>query len=225
MPLPWRPYRCRGNPGAHGLRKWPPPAPPLSLAPSDQLKGPGQTSGLNRRRKCPASLCFGSRRKILRLAASGEDVGLQLAPIQFVYGTKILLKNSNLDGNMKLMIETEVPRKKRSDAVKNAVVIMNTFGEIERKAAGLIEFTPEDMLEIADLYARSRAELATMFEYLPPQEQERYMSELGRRTGRGRVTRRDGPQLLFCFGLQSRFRRRCSRACQGKLSVCKLGLL
>jgi hypothetical protein len=113
--------------------------------------------------------------KILRLAASGEDVGLQLAPIQFVYGTKILLKNSNLDGNMKLMIETEVPRKKRSDAVKNAVVIMNTFGEIERKAAGLIEFTPEDMLEIADLYARSRAELATMFEYLPPQEQERYM--------------------------------------------------
>ena len=69
----------------------------------------------------------------------------------------------------------QVPRKKRSDAVKNAVVIMNTFGEIERKAAGLIEFTPEDMLEIADLYARSRAELATMFEYLPPQEQERYM--------------------------------------------------
>ena len=50
--------------------------------------------------------------KILR-AVVNKDIDAEIGPLQIVFGTQILLKNSNIAGNMKLMIETEIPRAKR----------------------------------------------------------------------------------------------------------------
>ncbi len=41
------------------------------------------------------------------LYCEGEAYGVN--PVQIAFGTGIMLKNSNLDGNMRLMIRTEVP--------------------------------------------------------------------------------------------------------------------
>lgn len=113
--------------------------------------------------------------KVLRGVAAGQDMGIPITPQQIAYGTGILLKNSNLDGNMKLMIETEVPQARRKEAVKNAIVVMNTFNRLTAAANTLQDFSQtEDLLVVADLYSTTRAELAAMFAYLPQEQQERY---------------------------------------------------
>ena len=47
-------------------------------------------------------------------------------PVQIVFGTGVMLRNANLDGNLKLMIYTEVPEPQRRAAVSQGVKIMNT---------------------------------------------------------------------------------------------------
>ena len=46
--------------------------------------------------------------KLLRALYQGADIGVPVTPQQIVFGTQVLLRNSNIDGNMKLMIQTEV---------------------------------------------------------------------------------------------------------------------
>ena len=52
-----------------------------------------------------------------------------VSPGQLLFGTGVMLRNSNLDGNLKLMIQTEVPRAKQNAAKQEAAAIMNTFNE------------------------------------------------------------------------------------------------
>ena len=54
-----------------------------------------------------------------------------------MFGTKILLKNSNIAGNMKLMIETEIPKKDRALASKSAVKAMDTIQSISAYSANI----------------------------------------------------------------------------------------
>jgi hypothetical protein len=113
--------------------------------------------------------------KILRSIASGELKGVQVSPMQFLFGTQILLRNSNLDGNMKLMIGQEIPRKRRKDAVKSAVAALNMLQEIA-KFSGSIQrdFETIEMVELADMYRDVRVNLNQLYEYLPEQEKDKY---------------------------------------------------
>ena len=113
--------------------------------------------------------------KILRAIVSGELQDVKVAPMQFVYGTQILLKNSNLDGNMKLMIYNEIPRAKRKLAIRNAVNTMNELQAIETFAAGIDrDFEMEEMITLADMYRYVRVNLNQLYEYLPDREKEKY---------------------------------------------------
>lgn len=113
--------------------------------------------------------------KILRSIASGELTGVQVSPMQFLFGTQILLRNSNLDGNMKLMIGQEIPRRNRKEAVKSAVAAMNTLQEIA-KLAGSIQrdFETIEMVQLADMYRDVRVNLNQLYELLPEQEKGKY---------------------------------------------------
>lgn len=113
--------------------------------------------------------------KILRAIASGELEGVKVAPMQFVYGTQILLKNSNLDGNMKLMIYEEIEKSKRASAIKNAVKTMNTLQEISKYAGSIKrDFETEEMVQLADMYRDVRINLNQMYDYLPEKEKDKY---------------------------------------------------
>lgn len=112
--------------------------------------------------------------KILRAVANG-GIDVVVTPQQIVFGTQILLRNSNIAGNMQLMIDTEVPRKSRNEARRNAVVAMNTLQSISTTAAKIQRpFTNDEMIEVADLYRSVRLQLNSMYEYLPPKEKEKY---------------------------------------------------
>lgn len=113
--------------------------------------------------------------KILRSIASGELQGVQVSPMQFLFGTQILLRNSNLDGNMKLMIAEEIPRRRRNEAVQSAVAAMNTLQEIA-KFSGSIQrdFETIEMVELADMYRDVRVNLNQLYELLPSQEKDKY---------------------------------------------------
>lgn len=112
--------------------------------------------------------------KILRAVVS-KDIDTVVSPQQIVFGNKLLLKNSNIAGNMKLMIETEIPRNKRKQAAANAVKTMNTIQSIS-VAAGKIErpFTDEEMILVANLYLDARLQLNSMYEYLPQAGKDKY---------------------------------------------------
>jgi hypothetical protein len=113
--------------------------------------------------------------KILRAVASGELEGVKVAPMQFVYGTQILLKNSNLDGNLKLMIYEEIPKSKRETAIKNAVSSMNQLQDIIKYASSIQrDFETDEMVQLADMYRSVRINLNQMYEYLPDKEKEKY---------------------------------------------------
>lgn len=113
--------------------------------------------------------------KILRSIASGELTGVQVSPMQFVFGTQILLRNSNLDGNMKLMIAQEIPRNRRKAAIQNAVAAMNTLQEIAKFAESIQrDFETIEMIELADMYRNVRVNLNQLYEYLPPKEKDKY---------------------------------------------------
>eukprot|EP00978_Attheya_sp_CCMP212_P048507 scaffold531124_cov59-Attheya_sp.AAC.1 len=112
--------------------------------------------------------------KILR-AIVNKDLDAIVSPQQIVFGTQILLRNSNIAGNMKLMIDTEVPRARREEAALKAALTMNTLQRISSLAASIQRpFKSEEMLDIADLYREVRLQLNAMYEYLPPKEKEKY---------------------------------------------------
>jgi hypothetical protein len=113
--------------------------------------------------------------QILRSIASGELTGVQVAPMQFQFGTQILLRNSNLDGNMKLMIYREIPRRSRKAAIRNAVATMNTLQEIAQYAGSIQrDFETSEMITLADMYRTVRLNLNQLYEYLPDQERNKY---------------------------------------------------
>lgn len=95
--------------------------------------------------------------------------------MQIAYGTKILLKNSNLDGNLKLTLRDAVPAQ-REEALAAAVVAMNTLGRILELASaeGPVELRPASLTAYADLYAEARRALARVFSALPKDEQAKY---------------------------------------------------
>ena len=95
-------------------------------------------------------------------------------PAQISFGTGLMLRNANLDGNLKLMISTEVARKDRQNAIKDAVSIMNTFNKLANTASTYATFEGADLLRIADIYAEARQKLARFFDYLPAEAQSRF---------------------------------------------------
>jgi hypothetical protein len=95
-------------------------------------------------------------------------------PVQIVFGTGIMLRNSNLDGNLKLMIQEEVPPPKRDAAIKDAVIIMNTFNKLVNTASTYMTFEGDDLLLIADIYAEARQNLARFFDFLPAEAKDRF---------------------------------------------------
>ena len=112
--------------------------------------------------------------KILR-AVVNDDIETVISPQQIVFGTQVLLRNSNIAGNMKLMIETEIPNDRRDKAVRDVVVTMNTLQAISSYAARILRpFKDEEMLQIADLYRDVKLSLNNLYEYLPPKEKEKY---------------------------------------------------
>jgi hypothetical protein len=113
--------------------------------------------------------------KILRGIANGELEGVMVSPMQFVFGTQILLRNSNLDENMKLMIGQEVERKYRKQAVKNCVAALNTLQDISAYAGSIQrDFKTEEMVQLADMYRDVRLNLNQLYEYLPEKEKDKY---------------------------------------------------
>ncbi len=112
--------------------------------------------------------------KILR-AIVNKDIETVVSPQQIVFGTQVLLRNSNIAGNMKLMIDTEIPEARRASAVRDAVNTMNKLQSISTTAAKVMRpFTPEEMLDIADQYRDVRLSLNNMYEYLPQKEKDKY---------------------------------------------------
>uniref|UniRef100_A0A7S4EFU0 Uncharacterized protein n=1 Tax=Pseudo-nitzschia australis TaxID=44445 RepID=A0A7S4EFU0_9STRA len=113
--------------------------------------------------------------KILRAIVSGELKDVMVSPMQFAFGTQILLRNSNLDGNMRLMIKEEIPRQKRDSARKNAATVMNTLQDIAKYSASIQrDFEQLEMVELADMYKVVRINLNELYEYLPDKEREKY---------------------------------------------------
>mmetsp|Transcript_23176 Transcript_23176/g.54805 ORF Transcript_23176/g.54805 Transcript_23176/m.54805 type:complete len:277 (-) Transcript_23176:2223-3053(-) len=113
--------------------------------------------------------------KILRAIVSGDLKDVMVSPMQFAFGTQILLRNSNLDGNMKLMIQEEIPKPKRAAARKNAADVMNTLQSIAEYSASIQrDFEPLEMIELADMYKVVRKNLNQLYEYLPDKERDKY---------------------------------------------------
>ena len=113
--------------------------------------------------------------KILRAIVSGDLKDVMVSPMQFAFGTQILLRNSNLDGNMKLMIQEEIPKSKRAAARKNAADVMNTLQSIAKYSASIErDFEPIEMIELADMYKVVRTNLNQLYEYLPDKERDKY---------------------------------------------------
>ena len=113
---------------------------------------------------------------LLREVAKGVSIGVPVTGAQFSFGTQILLRNTNLDGNMRLMIDKEVPRARRDEARGNAVAVMNGLNAIAARADAVDtdELAPRDALELAALYAKEQGQLLALFAYLPKPDQERY---------------------------------------------------
>lgn len=113
--------------------------------------------------------------KILRAIVSGDLKDVMVSPMQFAFGTQILLRNSNLDGNMKLMIQEEIPKRNRTAARQNAANVMNTLQSIAKYSASIQrDFEPMEMIELADMYKVVRVGLNQLYEYLPDKEREKY---------------------------------------------------
>ena len=92
-----------------------------------------------------------------------------------VFGTQILIRNSNLAGNMQLMIENEVPRSNQKEARIKAANTMNTLQRLSATAAKVEnEFSPADYDEIANLYRLVRVELNSLYELLAKEERSKY---------------------------------------------------
>lgn len=112
--------------------------------------------------------------KILRAILNGDIKETVVTPQQIVFGTQILLRNSNLAGNMKLMIADEIPRNKQREASIKAANTMNALQKLSSTAAQLTELKPIDYEELANLYRLVRVELNDLYELLPPKEKNKY---------------------------------------------------
>lgn len=113
--------------------------------------------------------------KILRAILNGDLEDVVVTPQQVVFGTQILLRNSNIAGNIKLMIETEIDRENNEAASRTAANAMNAIQKISSTAAKVEgPLSPIDYEELADLYRLVRVELNSLFELLPDKEREKY---------------------------------------------------
>ena len=117
--------------------------------------------------------------KLLREVAKGADLGVPVTPQQFVFGTTLLLKNSNLDGNIKLMIKEEVLKEKKEEAYERAPRVMNSLLAISVTSqnfadAGSFMLSPTEAAQLAELYAQFRRELLLLFATLPSDTQKKY---------------------------------------------------
>lgn len=92
-----------------------------------------------------------------------------------MFGTQILLRNSNIAENIQLMIDNEIPRKNKKQARIRAANSMNTLQKISSTAASIErEMSPADYDEIANLYRLLRVELNSLYELLSPKEKDKY---------------------------------------------------
>jgi len=113
--------------------------------------------------------------KILRAIVSGDLKDVMVSPMQFAFGTQILLRNSNLDLNMRLMIDKEIPKQKRTSARKIAANVMNQLQDIAKYSGSIKrDFDPIEMVELADMYKVVRIDLNQLYEYLPEKERRKY---------------------------------------------------
>lgn len=113
--------------------------------------------------------------KILRAVLDGEIKDVIVTPQQLVFGTNILMRNSNVAGNMKLMIDNEIPRNKQREARIRAANSMNALQKISSDAAKIErEMSPAEYEEFANLYRLVRVELNSLYELLPPKEKDKY---------------------------------------------------
>lgn len=113
--------------------------------------------------------------KILRAILNGDLVDVVVTPQQIVFGTQILLRNSNIAGNIKLMIDTEMEKDNEEEAAIRAANSMNAIQKISSTAAKVEgPLSPADYQELADLYRLVRVELDSLFRLLPNKEREKY---------------------------------------------------
>ncbi|KAL9185515.1 hypothetical protein ACHAXT_003292 [Thalassiosira profunda] len=113
--------------------------------------------------------------KILRAILNGDIKDVVVTPQQIVFGTQVLLRNSNIAGNMKLMIEHEMPSNRKREARVLAANAMNAIQQISSTAAKIErELSPADYEELANLYRLVRVELNSLYELLPTKEREKY---------------------------------------------------
>ncbi|KAL7519423.1 hypothetical protein ACHAWX_004183 [Stephanocyclus meneghinianus] len=113
--------------------------------------------------------------KILRAILNGDIQDVVVTPQQIVFGTQILLRNSNLAGNMKMMINSEILVNNQREAAIKAANAMNALQKISSTAAQIErELSPADYEELANLYRLVRVELNGLYELLPQQEKDKY---------------------------------------------------
>ncbi|KAL7491264.1 hypothetical protein ACHAWT_001977 [Skeletonema menzelii] len=113
--------------------------------------------------------------KILRAILNGEIKDVVVTPQQLVFGTQILMRNSNLAGNMKLMIDNEIPRSNQRKARIRAANTMNALQKISSNAAKIErELSPAEYDEFANLYRLVRIELNGLYELLAEKERNKY---------------------------------------------------
>lgn len=113
--------------------------------------------------------------KILRAILNGDIKDVIVTPQQLVFGTQILLRNSNVAGNMKLMIDNEIPWNRQREARIRAANTMNALQKISSKAAKIErEMSPAEYEEFANLYRLVRVELNGLYELLPAKEKDKY---------------------------------------------------
>jgi len=113
--------------------------------------------------------------KILRAILNGEIKDVVVTPQQLVFGTQILLRNSNVAGNMKMMIDDEIPRSRQRQARIRAANTMNALQKISSNAAKIErEMSPAEYEEFANLYRLVRVELNGLYELLAEKERDKY---------------------------------------------------
>jgi hypothetical protein len=113
--------------------------------------------------------------KILLAILNGDIKDTIVTPQQIVFGTQILLRNSNLAGNMKLMVNEEIPKNRQKEAAIKAANTMNALQKVSSTAAKIErELSPADYEELANLYRLVRVELNGLYECLPQKEKDKY---------------------------------------------------
>ena len=120
---------------------------------------------------------FESKQIYLSISAkvNGEIKDVVVTPQQLVFGTQILLRNSNVAGNMKMMIDDEIPRNRQREARIRAANTMNALQKISSNAAKIErELSPAEYDEFANLYRLVRVELNGLYELLAEKERNKY---------------------------------------------------